>query len=231
MNTLKLSNRLPDFSAVILDLDGLVLDSEVTYINAWKSAAEQQGLQLSEAFYRGLSGNHYAEVEQKLIENTAQKIDLEQFRHSSAQSWHADVQQNGIAVKSGLFKLIELLKLYAIPYAIATNSDTEAAWRCLTLAGIENLFSLVLGREQVRQGKPAPDIFFLAAQQLQVPIEQTMIVEDSHIGILAAQQTPAFAVLITASDVEATVELADLTLPSLSELAGAIREKFSSSAS
>jgi len=55
---------------------------------------------------------------------------------------------------------------------------------------------LIIGRERVALGKPAPDIFLLAAQRLQQPITRCLVLEDSAVGIAAAQAAGAIAVLI-----------------------------------
>ncbi|OYV22325.1 MAG: HAD-superfamily hydrolase, partial [Methylococcaceae bacterium NSO1] len=58
--------RLSDISAVIFDMDGLVLDTETTYFVAWQQAAKAMGYALSETFCLSLSGLHYKDVELKL---------------------------------------------------------------------------------------------------------------------------------------------------------------------
>lgn len=54
--------------AVILDLDGLILDTEATYIRAWQQAARAMGHILPGPFCRGLSGRHYQEVERQICQ-------------------------------------------------------------------------------------------------------------------------------------------------------------------
>ena len=59
--------KLSDFSAVIFDMDGLVLDTETTYFVAWQQAAKAMGYVLSESFCLSLSGLHYKDIEPKLM--------------------------------------------------------------------------------------------------------------------------------------------------------------------
>ena len=61
-------NQLPDFSAVIFDLDGLVLDTEPTYFAAWQQAADKLGYHISDSFCVGLSGLPFSLVESKLAQ-------------------------------------------------------------------------------------------------------------------------------------------------------------------
>jgi beta-phosphoglucomutase-like phosphatase (HAD superfamily) len=58
--------------------------------------------------------------------------------------------------------------------------------RCLKLAGLENVFSNVIARDDVVTGKPAPDLFLKAAEVLGYPIADCLVLEDSPIGIAAA---------------------------------------------
>jgi HAD superfamily hydrolase (TIGR01509 family) len=86
-----------------------------------------------------------------------------------------------------------------LPYCLATNSRTANALECLELAGLTDIFTTIISRDDVEQSKPAPDIFLKAADCLQVSIQQCLVLEDSHTGIVAAKLAGAFAVFIPSS--------------------------------
>jgi len=89
---------------------------------------------------------------------------------------------------------------HQIPYCLATNSRAINAYECLELAGIKDLFSIIITRDDVQQGKPSPDIFLKAAELLQVPITQCLVLEDSHAGIVAAYRAGAFSVFVPSTE-------------------------------
>jgi beta-phosphoglucomutase len=188
--------KLSDFSAVIFDMDGLVLDTETTYFVAWQQTAKAMGYTLSESFCLSLSGLHYKDIELKLIDWCGANFNLHTFNHLSGIFWRKHVNTHGIKIKQGFIQLLEFIDQQQIPYCLATNSQAINAYECLELAGIEDIFSIIITRDDVERGKPAPDIFFKAAELLQVPISQCLVLEDSYAGIEAASRAGAFSVFV-----------------------------------
>lgn len=216
--------ELKDFAAVIFDMDGLVLDTESTYIAAWKQAANAMGYDFPDDFCLLLSGLHYRDVAQKLMAYYGAGFDLQAFNRLSAKVWRDYVNVHRIKVNPGFTELLEVLNRKNIPYCLATNSATVNALECLELAGIENVFSLIVTRDHVPCGKPEPDIFLKAAELLQVDISRCLVLEDSDAGILAASRAGAISVFIpsTVQIDPLTVELCDLMVGNLAELADVI---------
>ncbi len=188
--------NLNDFSAVIFDMDGLVLDTESTYFAAWQQTAKVMGYSLSDAFCQSLSGLHYKEIELKLLACCGAEFNLGIFTRLSGIFWREQVKEHGIKIKHGFTELLEFIVQQQIPYCLATNSSAVNAVECLEFAGIRELFATIITRDDVEHGKPAPDIFLKAAELLQVPISRCLVLEDSYAGIEAASRAGAFSVLI-----------------------------------
>jgi len=192
--------NLNDFSAVIFDMDGLVLDTESTYFAAWQQTAKVMGYSLSDAFCLSLSGLHYKEIELKLLAYCGAEFNLDTFAHLSGIFWREQVNAHSIKIKHGFTELLEFIVQQQIPYCLATNSSAVNAVECLEFAGIRELFPTILTRDDVEHGKPAPDIFLKAAELLHVPISRCLVLEDSYAGIEAASRAGAFSVLIPSAE-------------------------------
>lgn len=177
-------------------MDGLVLDTESSYRQAWQIAATQLGYPLADEFFLSLSGFHWPAVQQCLLSECGDDFPLQRFEQLSSECWHQFVQQHGIAVKAGFFALLDFIQHQNLPFCLATNSPQADALYCLQQAGLQNTFPHIVSRDQVRQGKPAPDIFFKAATGLGVAIEHCLILEDSLTGVIAAKQAQACVVLV-----------------------------------
>jgi HAD superfamily hydrolase (TIGR01509 family) len=209
-NTLKLSvrkavdsdkhalrgNPINSFSAVIFDMDGLVLDTETTYSIAWQKASAEMGYDFTEDFCLSMSGLHYQAIEQRLISFCGAGFDLKEFNRLSGNYWHQHVNEQGIPVKKGFFNLLDQLNCKEIPFCLATNSRHVNALKCLKLAGLEGVFSILVSRDDVNKAKPAPDIFLSAAEFLHIPIAHCLVLEDSLTGIKAAVTAGAQSVFI-----------------------------------
>ncbi len=218
--------KLSDFSAVIFDMDGLVLDTETTYFAAWQQAAKAMGCELSKAFCLSLSGLHNKDIELKLRAGCGADFNLREFNRLSGVFWRQHVNAHGIKIKHGFFQLLEYISQQQIPYCLATNSRAVNAYECLDFAGIKELFSTIITRDDVERGKPAPDIFLKAAGLLQAPIRQCLVLEDSCAGIEAASRAGAFSVFIpsTESVDPIAVELCDLMMTDLARTLLALKD-------
>ncbi len=209
---------------VIFDLDGLVIDSERSYFAAWQMAAQKMGYELSDSFCQSLSGLSWPLVEQKIQSRLGDDFDGTEFARLSGHFWREHVQEKGIGVKEGFFELLEIIRMRQIPYSLATNSSSQNARECLVWAGLENIFPCLVGKDQVKRGKPAPDVFIKAAELIQLSLEKCMILEDSLTGVMAASQTGAKTVFIPSVQPpdDDAVQLADYRFASLKDLADAL---------
>lgn len=173
-------------AGLILDLDGLAIDSESTYRVAWRSAAAEMGCRFSEEDWTSLLGLSGADVLAGLATLAGADFDEARFRQLSGEIWLAKVETDGIAVKPGLLELLETARSADIPYCIATNSRATAARRSLAYAGLAEAFPLLVAVDQVARGKPAPDVYLAAAERLGLPASACLALEDSPVGVAAA---------------------------------------------
>jgi beta-phosphoglucomutase-like phosphatase (HAD superfamily) len=144
------------------------------------------GYALEKDFLLSLSGLHFDSVMSLLMERCGSDFDIAEFSHLSSSHWQQHVQQHGIPVKTGFFTLLAHIQERQLPFCLATNSRREDALYCLKLAGLEQVFPLQVCRDDVRHGKPAPDIFLKAATLLNTTISDCLILEDSATGVHAA---------------------------------------------
>lgn len=213
--------NLPPFRAAILDMDGLVVDSEPTYCEAWRRAAAEQGRELAEAFFLGLFGRHADDVEAALRAELGAAFERGSFYRAAERHWLAHLDSHGLQRMPGLDALLAAFRKRGVPYALATNSDAPYARLCLRHAGLEAEFGLIVTRDQVRQGKPAPDVFLEAARRLGVAPAECLALEDSATGLAAARAAGTITVLVQrrAAERERLGKEARLAVAALGELA------------
>ena len=210
-----------DVQAVILDMDGLILDTESGYCSAWQATAQQLGYSLEDSHCQSLNGQSGERIEQYMRAYFGADFPFDQFMQQASMTWQSDVEQHGIKTLPGFFDLMMILEERQIAYCLATNSRRNNAQQCLQLANIADYFSLIVTRDEVNNGKPAPDVFLLAAQLLGVEPKRCLGVEDSEIGLQAAKSAGTIPVLITDNQtiIDHSQYNAMLKLTSLSQLA------------
>ncbi len=96
----------------------------------------------------------------------------------------------------GLFELLDALEAAGIPKAIATGSSRGMAEEVLARFDLSHRFAFILDSEDVRQGKPHPEIYLAAAKRLGLSPDQTIVLEDSQNGCRSASAAGAFAVAV-----------------------------------
>jgi beta-phosphoglucomutase len=187
---------LPPFEGILFDMDGLVLDSEKTYVTAWQSAAKALGRTLETEVAEALFGMHADDVARLLGEALGPGFDRRQFFKIAETFWFKGLEAEGIPKMPGFDALATWLRVEKIPFALATNSDGHYAERCLSAAGLEGVFEVFVTRDQVSAGKPAPDLFLEAARKIRCAPESCLVLEDSETGLQAARAAGTHPVLI-----------------------------------
>jgi beta-phosphoglucomutase len=172
--------------AVLLDLDGLMIDSEPVYRLAWQSVAADLGYEFSDQLYLTLIGLNDHDSEGVLVRAFGSEFPLDQFRALWPGRWRRHVEDYGMPVKPGLWEFLQVLDAHRLLAAVATSSDAEQAAISLRAAGLDQRFPCIVTGDQVPNGKPAPDIFLEGAKRLSISPRQCLVLEDSDAGILAA---------------------------------------------
>ncbi|TSA01112.1 MAG: HAD family phosphatase [Methylococcus sp.] len=220
-----MNGRIPRLGAVIFDMDGLVIDSERTYVTAWRHAARDVGVVMEDAFFEGLFGCQREDVTRLIAERLgASPFDPERFFMAAKDHWFKAIEAQGIQRMPGIEALLEVLQRRGLPYALATNSEARYADICLRHAGLLEAFPVRVTRDQVAAGKPAPDLFLEAAMRLGVSASVALVLEDSDTGLLAARAAGACPVLIQGRPdrFKAFAPQADRAFPSLEHFTAAL---------
>lgn len=172
--------------AVILDLNGTMLDDEDVYNRAFRRVLGTLGIRTKDNFRHtkgiGVRGNWLAfksgfkfKSKKNLDELSflTQKAYLEEF--------------GSVKLRRGFLKLIKNLRLLGIKTALATSNDYSVVERVFDKFGIEKYFDVVASSEEVFSNKPSPQIFTLTAEKLGVEPYECLVFEDSKAGIEAAR--------------------------------------------
>jgi HAD superfamily hydrolase (TIGR01549 family) len=182
-------------TAFLFDLDGTLVDSVYQHVLAWQEALQAEGISL--AVWRihrriGMSGGLLTNM---LLRETELEIDparMERLRqlHAVAYARHAAA----IRTLPGACDLLSYLTRAEIPWAIATSGRNETAQPVLKQLGPQIRGVPIVTREEVRHGKPDPDLFVAAAQRLGVDIRNATVVGDSIWDMLAARRAHALGI-------------------------------------
>ena len=173
--------------AVIFDLDGLLIDSEIISYKMYADLLQKHNLRFTlDTYARHYSGKNGVTNMQNLIFTYHLPISLEQglaYVDALEKGYFAE----GVPLKPGARELLHFLKRRDIKILLASSSTRERALSVLAQHGIENCFDAMVFGPEIAHGKPAPDIFLLAAQRLGCKTEGCWVIEDSYNGVTAAK--------------------------------------------
>jgi beta-phosphoglucomutase len=191
-----LRSRGMKVEAVVLDMDGLMLDTEPLYKAAWQTASAELGYELDDSCYSTMVGRATEDCERALVSQFGSGFPLERFRSRWPELWRVCVARQGIATKPGLLELLTFLEAHDVPFAVATSSNADYTAYSLRQSDLEGRFQIVVTGDQVSSGKPAPDIYLEAARRLGADPGRCVALEDSDAGTLAASRAGMIALLI-----------------------------------
>ena len=187
--------REEQIRAVLFDMDGLMFDTEVVYINAWKQTGKKLGIPIDERFLipsRGMIRADSKRMFEELYHPTMLYEDIIEVR----QQFLDEQFEKGIMCKKGLVALLNYLKETGYRIALATSTPKERAMKLLKMAKVEAFFDEMVFGDMVEHGKPAPDIFIKAANMVQVEPKHCVVLEDSRNGVLAGKAAGCYVIMI-----------------------------------
>lgn len=180
--------------ALLLDLDGTLVDNVYQHVLSWREAFEDAGIHL--AVWRihrqiGMSGGLFVHA---LIRETGRDVTPAEAKH--IQQLHAAAYKrlvHQVRPLPGARELLEHLSKMKVPHAIATSGHIESAQHTLKILELDPDLPII-SRDQVAHAKPDPDLFLAAAEKLGHPITQCIVVGDSVWDLLAARRAWAIGV-------------------------------------
>lgn len=211
--------------AVIFDMDGLIFDSERLYAKANVKTAKTLGLDKDEAYFYQFVGIGAQDMVERMKEAFDDDL-VDEFFRLGEKDAHELLLHGEVPTQPGLHELLDYLDDAGIEKVIASSSEVHMIDVMTKNADIRDRFSAIHGGDQVEQTKPAPDIFELAWSNLGVSKEETLVLEDSINGVLAAHAA-GIPVIMVPDTVEPTDEVRDKALAvvnNLSEVANYLKQ-------
>jgi HAD superfamily hydrolase (TIGR01509 family) len=212
--------------AVLLDMDGTLLDTESSYVSALTAALDAFGYPDATAACHALIGIPGAECEALLRARYGENFPFAEIIAAFA-ARSDEIFQAGLQLKPGTIELLDALQAAGCPFAIVTSTSRLTADRHLTFGGIRARFDTLVTCDDVVRGKPSPDIYLLAAERLGVRPQACVAIEDSNPGIAAAHAAGAIPIMVP-DIVQPTAETRErcvAVLPDLHAVLALLREK------
>lgn len=176
---------MPQRQAIIFDMDGLMVDSEPLARQAWDQVLQTYGCEMTDDVYRQMIGRRTDQAAQIVTDNYQLPMTGDELMAKKTVIFH-EIRAQGIPAMPGLMALQTAIKERGIPWAVATSSPRDHAEIILTQLGLTADCHAIAAGNEVAHGKPAPDIYLLAAKRLGIDPSVCLALEDSEPGCTAA---------------------------------------------
>ena len=211
-----MSELLRRYRAVVFDMDGLLLDTEVLWQRAERRLFERHGAEFTfedKLIVMGTSASFTGEFFARRLGHAADKA--ASLIREVSELMHEELKAQ-VDARPGAVELIDRLR-GRVPLGLASNSPRFLVDAALTSAGFTDTFDAIVASDDVARHKPAPDLYLLVCERLGVNPAQTLALEDTASGIAAAKAA-GLACIAVPQFAETDVSEADRVIDSLEEL-------------
>jgi len=177
--------------AVLLDMDGTLVDSDAAVERAWRAWADRHGIDLATV----LAIAHGSPGERTIRRLLPEATDAEVAAQTASQLALEYDDLDDVTATPGAAELVAALDRLGLPWAVVTSADTRLAKLRLGAAGIDP--PVLVARDDITAGKPDPEGYLRAAADLGVDPARAIVLEDAPAGIAAGRAAGAIVVGIT----------------------------------
>ena len=179
----------------IFDMDGTLFDTEKLYQRAWLDVAAQFGEEKNFDLPKAISGTNLGEESERIVRRFYPNIDAKAYIARVLEQ--VDVwRTQRLELMAGAEEILAFFKSAGVVMAVASSAPVAVIEENLTRANLRGYFAAIVGGNLISHSKPAPDIFLLAAERLNLPASDCYIFEDSFNGIRAAAASGGVAIMI-----------------------------------
>ena len=181
---------------VIFDMDGLMIDTEPISKEGWRLAFERHGFELDFEFYSRLLGRNLVTAKELMSEYYGPSFDFEKVRKTRMEHMENHIKEKGLTTKKGLAFVLDKINELGLKKCVATSTEWNSMVRKLSSLNLMDHFDGFVSGDQVKVGKPDPEIFLAAAQLIGIEPAKCVVLEDSPAGVAGAFAAGMRAIVI-----------------------------------
>ncbi len=202
----------------IFDWDGVIIDSAALHERSWHALAADLGTAVAPgSFLRGF-GMRNEQIIPEVHGWSRDPAEIAQLSERKEELYRSFVRGSGIVPLPGVLPWIETLANAGIPRVVASSTHRLNIEIILEELGLAGAFTAIVSAEDVRHGKPHPEVFLVGAARIGLLPRRCVVFEDAHVGLKAARAAGMRVVAVTTTNRAAELSEADLVVDRLDEL-------------
>ncbi|OPJ62309.1 HAD family hydrolase [Clostridium chromiireducens] len=172
--------------AVLFDMDGVIFDTENVYLDIWTKVFEKYGYTMTLDVYISVMGTGRENVIKTFLEIYGEDLPIGEMYIEKDKKLEKVIKNGLVPTKQGAKEILNYFKQKNYKIALATAAKRDRVARQLKMADMIDIFDDIVCGDDIKFGKPNPEIFLKAAQKLSVDPGKCLVIEDSPAGIKAA---------------------------------------------
>ncbi len=176
-----------DSIGIIFDWDGVIIDSSRQHEASWERLAAEEDRVLPPGHFKAGFGKKNEWIIPELLRWTRDPAEIHRLSLRKEALYREIIVERGLEALPGVSEFLERLRQAGVPCCIGSSTHRENITTILGVLGFEGLFGGMVTAEDVRQGKPHPDVFLKAAAKVGRAPGCCVVFEDALAGIEAAR--------------------------------------------
>ncbi|MDP3988346.1 MAG: HAD family phosphatase [Candidatus Levybacteria bacterium] len=203
--------------AVIFDLDGVISDTQSLHDEANSEILKSYGIKISsEAITKKWAGVPQRKLFETIFKENNVNPDIDK---AIFDKWALVIKRiNQVKQIPGAIKFVQKLQEENFSLAVASSATADFINRVLNVLKIKSYFTAIVNADEVKNGKPAPDIFQKTAEKLNINPSDCLVIEDAPTGVQAAKSAGMICIAITSTHKKEELIGADKIINSFSEV-------------
>jgi beta-phosphoglucomutase family hydrolase len=202
----------------IFDWDGVIVDSSSHHEESWERLAKENGFTLPEGHFRKGFGMKNEFIIPNILNWSSLPPEIGQLSLRKEELYREVLLEWGIRPLPGVIEWLTELRRHEVRCAIGSSTHRLNIQTILTVLGFEEWFTAIVTAEDVSHGKPDPEVFLTAAEQIGIDPSFCVVFEDAFVGIEAAHRGGMKVVAVATTNRIETLRAADLAVHRLDEL-------------
>ena len=203
--------------AVIFDMDGVLADTGSIHYQSWVKIAKEIGKRFSKEFFKSTFGQQSVPIIRKLVGNDVDE-DLVREWADLKEKYYREMVRNSIVPLPGVLRLLKELNDLKFKLAVGSSAPPENVDLLLSSFKIAHCFNIVITASDVKNGKPAPDVFLAASEKLKIKPSNCIVIEDAPVGIEAAKNAGMKCIALETTHPVEELVAAELVISDLSKI-------------
>lgn len=204
--------------ACIFDWDGIIIDSSEHHIEGWRRLAKDENLVFPEQLFKQSFGMKNEEIIPQLWKWTNDIAEIRRIDKKKEGIYRDIMREKGLVALPGVESLLTTLATNKVPCAIGSSAPMANITTGLDILGFHRFFKTVVSGEDVKLGKPSPQIFLEAAKRLNARPDECVVFEDAKVGVTAGKAAGMKVVAVTNTYRQKELKGADLIVESLEKM-------------